>query len=169
MVAMASPLYGAAVGVRDLSPLPPIRGPSSLKSAAGDGMYMSAGPVADTTIALHGGGSIVFPRHGAASWIVGPTLPTPGPAGLFSVANSVSADSRGRFLAVGGEQAGGGNESIALMWRGNTVSNLNDLVDPALGWHFLDAAAINLHGDIVGTGSFRGTYSAFILTPNSKS
>jgi probable HAF family extracellular repeat protein len=54
----------------------------------------------------------------------------------------------------------------ALLWEDDHSANLNDLIDPALGWHLSEALGINDLGQIVGRGSKGdGLSAAFLLTP----
>ncbi|HEY7302825.1 MAG TPA: PASTA domain-containing protein [Bryobacteraceae bacterium] len=55
----------------------------------------------------------------------------------------------------------------AVLWiKGdpNRIVDLNDYVDPALGWTLITANAINDHGQIAGTGILKGEEHAFLLT-----
>jgi hypothetical protein len=48
------------------------------------------------------------------------------------------------------------------------MRNLNNMIDPALGWILIDARAINASGQIVGWGAGpAGGDGAFLLTPTS--
>ncbi|MGE3818506.1 MAG: hypothetical protein AB7I30_03665 [Isosphaeraceae bacterium] len=52
----------------------------------------------------------------------------------------------------------------AVLWRGGSMYDLNDLIDPASGWRLLSAEGINDAGQIVGFGSLNGQSRAFVLT-----
>jgi PEP-CTERM motif len=43
--------------------------------------------------------------------------------------------------------------------------DLNTLIDPLSGWELLDAAEINVAGQITGQGLIGGEYHAFLLSP----
>lgn len=53
----------------------------------------------------------------------------------------------------------------AFLWQKGKFSDLNRLISPKRGWVFRDASCINDRGQIVGTGTYRGKYSGFLLTP----
>ena len=55
----------------------------------------------------------------------------------------------------------------AVLFADSEVIDLNDMIDPASGWHLVEATAINDMGQIVGQGKNRaGQLHAFLLTPN---
>jgi probable HAF family extracellular repeat protein len=65
---------------------------------------------------------------------------------------------------VGESTAATGNR--AFLWQGGSgITDLNDLIDPGLGWTLTRARAINARGQIVGTGFFNGAPRAYLLTP----
>ena len=52
----------------------------------------------------------------------------------------------------------------ATLWRGSTAAeDLNDIIDPRLGWTLGDANAINDDGAIAGTGKIGGVTRAYLL------
>jgi probable HAF family extracellular repeat protein len=53
----------------------------------------------------------------------------------------------------------------AVVWRGSTIHDLNDLIPADSGWELREARAINTAGQIVGTGILGGENRAFLLTP----
>jgi len=53
----------------------------------------------------------------------------------------------------------------AFLWQKGKFSDLNSLVSPKQGWVFRDARCISDRGQIVGTGTYRGKPSGFLLTP----
>lgn len=53
----------------------------------------------------------------------------------------------------------------AFLWQNGKFIDLNSLISPKRGWVFRDASCINDRGQIVGTGTYRGKYSGFLLTP----
>jgi probable HAF family extracellular repeat protein len=52
----------------------------------------------------------------------------------------------------------------AVLWRDGRIFDLNDLIDPSIGWRLLSAEGINDRGQIVGFGTFDGQTRAFVLT-----
>jgi hypothetical protein len=52
-----------------------------------------------------------------------------------------------------------------LYTKARGMVDLNDLIDPALGWELLQALGINDLGQIVGHGRINGQTHAFLLTP----
>ena len=54
----------------------------------------------------------------------------------------------------------------AVLFADSEVIDLNDMIDPASGWHLVEATAINDLGQIVGQGQNSvGQIHAFLLTP----
>jgi probable HAF family extracellular repeat protein len=54
----------------------------------------------------------------------------------------------------------------AVLFAGSEVIDLNDMIDPASGWHLVEATGINDIGQIVGQGrNSAGQFHAFLLTP----
>ena len=53
----------------------------------------------------------------------------------------------------------------AVVWRGSTIRDLNDLIPTDSGWQLREARAINTAGQIVGVGIRGGETRAFLLTP----
>lgn len=53
----------------------------------------------------------------------------------------------------------------AFIMRGNDVTSLDTLIDPAAGWRIAEARAINDRGQIAATGLLDGTAYAVLLTP----
>jgi hypothetical protein len=51
----------------------------------------------------------------------------------------------------------------ALFGIGQSLIDLNELIDPLLGWTLREATAINEKGDIVGYGVSNGDIRAFLL------
>jgi hypothetical protein len=95
-------------------------------------------------------------------------MPAPKHTGIecFYGSSSVSAAADGKFVSVGGISclgvAPGWHE--ALIWRGNRVIALQTRVSNASGWTLSDASAINIRGQIVGTGYVRGHAAAYLLS-----
>jgi probable HAF family extracellular repeat protein len=55
---------------------------------------------------------------------------------------------------------------MAVLFADSEVIDLNDMIDPASGWHLVEATAINDIGQIVGQGrNSAGQIHAFLLTP----
>ena len=79
--------------------------------------------------------------------------PLPG-----GIGNIVARDINNADLVVG-SIAG-----RATLWRGSTAAeDLNDIIDPRLGWTLGDANAINDDGAIAGTGKIGGVTRAYLL------
>jgi probable HAF family extracellular repeat protein len=58
----------------------------------------------------------------------------------------------------------------AFMWDNGAMTDLNNLIDPALGWALNVANAVNDQGQIVGLGiNAAGQSRAFLLTPSTAS
>lgn len=58
------------------------------------------------------------------------------------------------------------NYSTGYIYSGGVISLLDDLIDPASGWHLSDAQAINNLGQIVGYGTnAAGETRGFLLNP----
>ena len=54
----------------------------------------------------------------------------------------------------------------AFIWtRAEGMQNLNDCIDPNSGWTLNSANAINILGQITGSGTINGETHAFLLTP----
>jgi probable HAF family extracellular repeat protein len=59
-------------------------------------------------------------------------------------------------------------EGVAFLYCDGSMTDLNTMIDPASGWHFTEAEAINDSSQIVGTGKNKaGKLHAFLLTPNA--
>jgi probable HAF family extracellular repeat protein len=54
---------------------------------------------------------------------------------------------------------------VATLWTNGTLRRLDDLVDPAAGWTFQQARAINNSGQITGMGTISNQIRGFLLTP----
>jgi len=112
---------------------------------------------------------LVFARRGAGSE---PSLTNLGQSGAASVyVASVSAGwPRGGFVAVGNAGRWIGAPQHAVIWRGlagGTVYgiSLRHLLSNHASWTLMSAVGINRTGEIVGTGTLRGRYAAYLLTP----
>lgn len=84
-----------------------------------------------------------------------------------NVALGAAGNSRARSINNAG-QIVGEELGFATLFNvtGGSNTNLNDLVDPALGWTLTDARSINDYGWIVGNGiNPDGKDHAFLLTP----
>lgn len=58
------------------------------------------------------------------------------------------------------------DSEYAVTWdEANDLQNLNDLIDPSLGWLLIDALSINNQGQIVGIGKKNGKTAGFLLLP----
>lgn len=54
---------------------------------------------------------------------------------------------------------------VAVLWTNGVIRRLDDLVDPAAGWTFQQARAVNNSGQITGYGTISNQTRAFLLTP----
>lgn len=59
------------------------------------------------------------------------------------------------------------NQTRAYLYEAGVglVDDLNDDIDPSLGWNLSSATDINNHGQIIGTGYKNGQMRGFLLTP----
>ena len=73
----------------------------------------------------------------------------PGLGGLRSAATGINA--KGQI--VGWSEVLGTNARHAVLWDGCELIDLNTVLAPGSGWVLSNAAAINEHGDIIGTGT----------------
>jgi len=64
-----------------------------------------------------------------------------------------------------GEEDMGTSPGDAFINTGGVSYDLNGLIPPGTGWVLHDATGINDGGQIVGTGSIRGVFHAYLLTP----
>ncbi len=72
--------------------------------------------------------------------------------------------------AAGGGYASGNTLNIdAVSFYSGTMTDLNSLIDPSLGWTLESAQGVNASGQIVGYGVINGNTHAFLLTPASQS
>ena len=55
-------------------------------------------------------------------------------------------------------------EGMAVLWQGDRVVNLNDLLPEGSGWVLRSAEGINWRGQITGYGSLGGQTRSFVLT-----
>jgi probable HAF family extracellular repeat protein len=58
-------------------------------------------------------------------------------------------------------------DGYGFLYDGGATTNINDLIDPGLGWNLAAAYAINEHGQITGMGIIGGQAHAFLMTPLS--
>lgn len=65
---------------------------------------------------------------------------------------------------VGWINDGTGNR--AVLWTGPTLTDLNVLIDPSLGWRLTKATALNNIGQITGVGLLNGMPRAWLMTPD---
>jgi probable HAF family extracellular repeat protein len=66
---------------------------------------------------------------------------------------------------VGQSSRAGGSPRAMLYTRSRGMVDLNDLIDPSLGWELIQALSINDFGQIAGHGRINGQTHAFLLTP----
>lgn len=85
------------------------------------------------------------------------------PGGLWSAANAVN-----KFDEVVGNSDYAHSKGVphAFIWTAQRgMQDLNRLIPHDSGWVLLQARAINVRGQIAGTGMIRGQSHAFLLTP----
>jgi len=83
-----------------------------------------------------------------------------------SVANEINEG--GWIVGTSYEPAAVGGERIdarAVIWRGDTITDLNTLIDASSGWQLQVGRDINNRGQIVGFGLHNGGRRAFLLNP----
>jgi probable HAF family extracellular repeat protein len=59
-----------------------------------------------------------------------------------------------------------GGTSTAFRWKGGVVQDLNDLVDPTIGWQLSSAVDVDDDGRVVGFGIHHGVARPYVLTPD---
>jgi uncharacterized membrane protein len=82
-------------------------------------------------------------------------------SGGLNVTSATSINNEGTII-------GFSSNRVALVWDGGTLYQLNDLIDPTLGWQLEYSSDINDRGQIVGWGrrdGFGTSLRAFLLTP----
>jgi probable HAF family extracellular repeat protein len=137
--------------------------------------------------------AVTWTEHGTVLTDVGSSLPhpdfqpfdlaaggemvgwSPGQERAFLLEDGVLTDlgtvGEGKALGVNKrlEIVGGSNTASgawhAFLWVDGTLVDLNDYIDASLGWELQEAVAINVHGQICGSGLIGGEEHAFLLTP----
>jgi len=78
-------------------------------------------------------------------------------------------DAPGGIINVTGQIVGtlplSGGTFAPYLFENDTTTNLNSLIDPASGWVLSSVRDINDLGQIIGSGTFNGQPSGFMLTP----
>ncbi|MBW4425851.1 MAG: DUF3466 family protein [Nostoc desertorum CM1-VF14] len=93
------------------------------------------------------------------------------PTDLFSV--PLGINNLGQVVGFSGTNtdffASNGDDLRAFLYSDNTLYDLNDLIAPGSDADFTltRASAININGQIVGSGAVNGELRAFLLTPTS--
>jgi probable HAF family extracellular repeat protein len=82
--------------------------------------------------------------------------------GPFGDAKALGVNKRVEIVGSSSSTAGANH---AFLWVEGTMVDLNDYIDPSLGWELREATAINVHGQICGSGIIGGEEHAFLLTP----
>ena len=67
---------------------------------------------------------------------------------------------------VGATQTDSSSSGVAFLYHDGTMRDLNNLVDPALGWQLEYATGINDLGQVIGVGATpAGSLDSYLLTP----
>jgi probable HAF family extracellular repeat protein len=139
-------LWDQATGMRDLGTL---------------GGRESRAFALNSSGAVAGAATLPSGQYRAALWSTDGSITNLGTlGGLCSYAYGVNDDG----FAVGYSYDGQGR-SRAFVWADGMLFDLNDLAQNAPGWSLTAAYGINAAGQIVGTGTFNGSNSAFLLDP----
>ena len=81
--------------------------------------------------------------------------------GSFSIARDIN--NRGEI--VGGSLTTGDESFHGFLYRDQCLYDLNQLVKEASDWEFIQAVAINNHGEILGIGAHSGEDRIVLLRP----
>jgi probable HAF family extracellular repeat protein len=139
-------VWEEAAGMRDLGTL---------------GGRESRGFALNSAGAVAGAATLRSGQYRAALWATDGSVTNLGTlGGLCSYAYGLNDDG----YAVGYSYDGQGR-SRAFVWADGMLFDLNDLVQNAPGWSLTAAYGINEAGQIVGSGTFNGSHSAFLLDP----
>jgi probable HAF family extracellular repeat protein len=141
-------------------------------SSAATSLPNPAGAVQSYAEAINSQGRIVGGFQNAGSsyqacvWASTSASPStlPVPSGTqSSIADGInnSGEIVGSFSTTAINLAG----SRACLWSGNSVTDLNTLIDTASGWVLTTANGIDDSDNIVGVGSINGVTHAVLLTP----
>jgi len=109
-------------------------------------------------VALSAVSIVGAPAHAASGWSI-TDLGTLG--GLVSYAYGINDSGQ----VVGFSLTPANDFYHAFLYSGGVMTDLNTLIDPALGWTLTEARGINDLGQIVGYGDIGGNTRAFIMTP----
>jgi probable HAF family extracellular repeat protein len=124
------------------------------------GPYAAATAVNDAGVVVGWAMKPDFSGH-AFKWTGGALVPLGELGPLGSCAESINADG----FMVGYAYTPDGSQHAALWSPSGSVTDLNTLVDPSLGWTLVSAEAINAAGQIAGYGVVGGQTRVFLLTP----
>jgi probable HAF family extracellular repeat protein len=80
---------------------------------------------------------------------------------------SIARDLNNRGDVVGGSLTEGDENFHGFLYRNNRLHDLNDFVDPRVGWELIQALAINNYGEIIGIGSNTGQDRIVLLRPRT--
>ena len=127
-----------------------------------------------------GGDTPVAAAINASGVITGNNIFTPGGnlhafadygAGLVDIGTLAGVESHGMAINSAGIIVGGSNlangQGRAFLYDGHTMRNLNDLIDPNLGWTLFEARGINDDGQVLvwARNRFTRFAGAVLLTP----
>lgn len=88
------------------------------------------------------------------------------PLGTLGGRGSAAMDINNHGQIVGGSFITLDSEvTHGFLYANGVMTDLNDLIDPELGWEILKGMAINDQGQIVGWGMRNGVRRGFLMTP----
>ncbi len=80
---------------------------------------------------------------------------------------SIARDLNNHGQVVGGSLTEGDESFHAFVYRDNRLLDLNELLEPGIGWEVIQALGINNHGEIIGIGSHVGQDRIVLLRPRA--
>jgi probable HAF family extracellular repeat protein len=103
----------------------------------------------------------------ATMWMDGDTIDLGELAGGSGYSDAYGINDLGQVVGLSSvDPHSPGNGLSAFLWENGTMYDLNDLIDPSVGWILTEAFDINNSGQIAGRGIRPdGTRGPFMLTP----
>jgi hypothetical protein len=81
-------------------------------------------------------------------------------------ATAVATDALGKMVAIGdGTPSARNSHAEALIWHGTRSELLQSALPSRSGWTLSTAGAMNIPGQILGTGVVSGKQSTYLMTP----